>query len=218
MAASWWKYGLCVFGGLGVGYAVGVKITKDRAEKEKEQEIADIREIYRNDRKAKAPKKQESNSVSEQPEIQTKTSIQMEKLSKKKDKAMQAANKYSKTFDDEHKPGLEEEPDDEELDEEKKDWKDYIHLVDEFPDDSSYREDTLKYYADGVLAYESPGGRVADEDIPHLIGEDNLRLLERDECNMIKIQNELYHINYTVIFCYESWAEVVEEEPYKELL
>lgn len=214
MAASWWKYGLCVFGGLGVGYAVGVKLTKDKAEAEIEEKIADIREIYRNDRKAKAPaKKKEAEPVSARPEVTTKTSIQMERLSEKKDKADEASNRYSKSFKPDKKPGTEEE--EEETDEEKKDWKDYIHLVDEFTDDSPYRSEVLKYYADGVLAYEGTGGRVEDKDIPHLIGEDNLKLLEQDDCNSICVRNDLFQINYTVIFCYEEWAQVVEEEPYK---
>lgn len=214
-AKKWLSYGLCIFSGLGVGYLVGVKLTKDKAEEEYEQKIEDIREIYRNDRKASAPKKKEAKEQpSERPEVTTKTSIQMEKLSEKKEKAEEAANRYSKSFKPAQKPGLPpEEPDDD--DEEEKDWSDYIHLVDEFPEDSPYRSETLKYYADGVLAYQVPGNRVEDKEIPHLIGEENLKLLEQDDCNEIKVRNDLYQINYTVIFCYEEWAQVVEEEPYK---
>lgn len=212
---NWWKYGLCVFGGLGVGYIVGVKLTKDKADVELEEKIADIREIYRNDRKAKTPKKKEEEKApADRPEVTTKTSIQMERLSQKKEKAEEASNRYSKSFKPDKKPGVVEEPEDED-DDESKDWKDYIHLVDEFPDDSPYRGEVLKYYADGVLAYEGTGGKVEDKDIPHLIGEDNLKLLEQDDCNVIYVRNDLFQINYTVIFCYEEWAQVVEEEPYK---
>ena len=216
MAANWWKYGLCVFGGLGVGYAVGVKLTKDKAEEEYKQKIDGIREMYRNDRKAAASKKKKTEEQpSDRPEITTKTSIQMERLSEKKEKAQEASNRYSKSFKSDKKPGITEKQDDEEIDDEKKDWKDYIHLVDEFTDDSPYRSEVLKYYADGVLAYESTGGRVEDKDISHLVGEDNLKLLEQDDCNSICVRNDLFQINYTVIFCYEEWAQVKEEEPYK---
>lgn len=214
-AKTWFGYGMCIFGGLGIGYLVGVKLTKDKAEEEYEQKIEDIREIYRNDRKASAPKKKGPEvKPSERPEITTKTSIQMERLSEKKEKAEEAANRYSKSFKPASKPGLPpEEPDDDE--EEEKDWADYIHLVDEFPDDSPYRNEVLKYYADGVLAYQVQGSRIEDKEIPHLVGEENLKLLEQDDCNVIYVRNDLYKINYTVIFCYEEWAKVVEEEPYK---
>ena len=96
MAAKWWKYGLCIFGGLGVGYAVGVKITKNKAEEELDQKIQDIREIYRNNRKASKPVKKEEKI--EKPEIQAKTSIDIQKLSEKKEQAEEATNRYSKAF------------------------------------------------------------------------------------------------------------------------
>lgn len=218
MAANkWLGYGLCIFGGLGVGYLVGVKLTKDKAEEEYEQKIEDIREIYRNDRKANAPKKKEPEKTpaADAPEVTTKTSIQMEKLSQKKEKAEEAANRYSKAFKPDKKPGLPpEEPDDDD-EEEEKDWSDYIHVVDEFSEDSPYRNETLKYYADGVLAYQVQGSRIDDKEIPHLIGEENLKLLEQEDCNVIYVRNDLYQINYTVIFCYEEWAQVAAEEPYK---
>lgn len=216
MAANWWKYGLCVFGGLGVGYAVGVKITKNRAEEETEQKIADIREIYRNDRRAKAPKKEEKPKM-EQPEITTKTSIDTEKLSDRRNKAEQAEKHYGQAFKPSEKPDItervsseEEEPN--ELDE---NWNDYIHVVSEIPDDSTYRQEVLCYYMDGVLAYQISAKKVPDEDIPHLIGEDTLKLLEEDGCNQIYVRNDLYHIDYTIIFRYDEWTKVVEEEPYK---
>lgn len=216
-AKTWLGYGLCIFGGLGVGYLVGVKLTKDKSEEEYEQKIEDIREMYRNDRKAAAvsKKKKTEEQPSDRPEVTTKTSIQMEKLSKKKEMAEEAANRYSKSFRPDKKPGLPpEEPDDDD-DEEEKDWSDYIHVVDEFPEDSPYRSETLKYYADGVLAYQVQGKRVEDKEIPHLVGEENLKLLEQDDCNVIYVRNDLYQINYTVIFCYEEWSQVTEEEPYK---
>ena len=110
MAANWWKYGLCVFGGLGIGYAVGVKITRNKAEEEMEQKISDIREIYRNDRRSAKPEKpKKEEKEPEKPEIQTKTSIDIQRLSQKKERAEEAANKYSKAFKPETKPGTEEE-------------------------------------------------------------------------------------------------------------
>lgn len=215
MAKNWWKYGLCVFGGLGVGYIVGVKITKDKAETEYNQKIDDIREVYRNERKAKAPKKKPEVEM-DRPDVTTKTSIQMEKLSEKKDKADKAFNalkKYSGSYD-EPKKESEEKPDEEKAE----NWEDYIHIVDEFPEDSDYRSEILDYYSDGVLAYDVTGQKISDEDISHLVGEEALKRLEEDSCNEVFVANDLYRINYTIIFRYQEYAEVREEEPYKSSL
>lgn len=213
MAKNWWKYGLCVFGGLGVGYMVGVKITKDKAESEYDQKIEDIREVYRNSRKTKAPKKKPDVEM-ERPEVTTKTSIQMEKLSEKKDKAEKATKRYSGNYD-EPKEEPEETPEEEEKAE---NWADYIHIVDEFQEDSDYRSEVLDYYSDGVLAYDVTGQKITDEDIPHLVGEEALKRLEADDCNEVFVANDLYRINYTIIFRYQEYAEVLEEEPYKASL
>lgn len=216
MAASWWKYGLCVFGGLGIGYAVGVKITKNRTEEETEQKIADIREIYRNDRRAKAPKKEDKKET-EAPEVATKTSIDTEKLSERRNKAEQAVQRYGKASNIEEKPNIikrvsseTEEPDDVD-----KDWNSYIHVVSEFPEDSTNRQEVLRYYMDGVLAYSVSGERLTDKEIEQRIGEETLKLLEEDNCNEIRVRNDLYGIDYTIIFSYDEWAKVIEEEPYK---
>lgn len=209
MAKNWWKYGLCIFGGLGVGYLAGVKLTKDKAEAEYEQKIDDIREVYRNGRKAKTPKKKDVEM--ERPEVSTKTSIQMEKLSEKKEKADKAAKRYSGNFEEPKEQPKEAKEDDE-------DWSDYIHIVDEFHEDSDYGTEVLDYYSDGVLAYDTTGQKISDEDIQHLVGEGALRRLEADDCNEVFVVNDLYRINYTIIFRYQEYAEVLEEEPYKASL
>lgn len=222
MAANWWKYGLCVFGGLGVGYAVGVKITRNKAEEEIEQKITDIREIYRNDRKASKPvSKKKEEPKAEKPEIQTKTSIDIQKLSEKKERAEEAANKYSKAFKADPKPGTEETESAEDSQEEssEQEWLDYIHVVKEFPEDCDYRDETLNYYADGVVTRSPSDQRLTDEEAFHLIGgNETLRLLDEDDCNEVLVMNDLYRIKYTIIFRYQEWAEVVEEEPYKATL
>ena len=220
-AKNWWKYGLCVFGGLGIGYAFGVKITKNKAEEELDQKITDIREIYRNDRKASKPlKKKEAEVKTEKPEIQTKTSIDIKKLSEKKERADEAENRYSKAFKADPKPGTESEEDAaEEESAESKNWQDYIHVVDEFPEDCDYQDETLNYYADGVLTRSPSDQRLTDEEAFHLVGgNETLRLLDEDDCNEVFVMNDLYRIKYTIIFRYQEWAEVVEEEPYKATL
>ena len=221
MAANWWKYGLCVFGGLGVGYIVGVKITENKAEEEYEQKISDIREIYRNDRRAKAPKK-EKEPEPEKPEITTKTSIQMEKLSEKKNKAEQAMGTYSKPFKPDSKPGTDEE-DIPETPAPKPGpgikLPEHIHLVEDFPDDNEYPVEVLKYHSDGILSRSVNGSMVDDEDIPEMIGNpDVLKLLDEEECNQIKIVNDTWGLNYTIIFVYEPWSKIEEEEPYRKQL
>lgn len=219
MAASWWKYGLCVFGGLGVGYAVGVKITKNKAEEELEQKITDIRDIYRNDRKTSKPVKKKEEPT-EKPEIQTKTSIDIQKLSEKKERAEEAANKYSKAFKPDPKPGTEEDTAEEPGEEnDEGNWMDYIHVVQEFPEDCDYRDEILNYYADGVVTRSPSDQRLTDEECFHLIGgNETLRLLDEDDCNQVYVMNDLYRIKYTIIFRYQEWAEVVKEEPYKATL
>ena len=51
MSGNWWKFGLAALGGAGVGYAVGVKLTRDKAQKERDADIESIRELYRESRK-----------------------------------------------------------------------------------------------------------------------------------------------------------------------
>lgn len=215
MAASWWKYGLCIFGGLGVGYIVGVKLTKDKAEKEYESKIDDIREIYRNDRRANAPKKNEEKKTDNQPEMTTKTSIQMEKLSQKREKADNVLKTYGKAFEENKRPDSDASEEVEETEEPKDNWSDYVHIVDEFPEDTDYRDEVLDYYSDGVLAYDITGQRIPDNEVKHYVGEKALQLLEADDCNEVLVMNDLYRINYTIIFRYQEYAQVLEEEPYK---
>ena len=212
MAKNWWKFGLCIFAGLGIGYVAGVKTTRDRAEKEKEQAIESIREIYRSDRKAKHSKKEQK--APERVEPSTKTSIQMEQLSKRKERADEAMKRYSGM-----PPALEDEPEDEDDDNRIADDPDYIHVVDEFPEDDGYADEVLAYYQDGVLAYAVSGMRIPDNEVAVLVGEKNLKKLEDDaDCNQIYVVNNLYQKHYTVIFRYEEWAQVVKEEPYKAKL
>ena len=211
MAANWWKYGLCIFGGLGIGYVAGVRLTRSKADEYADQRIADIREMYRNERKAEK-KEQPKEEESQKPEITTKTSIQTERLSEKKARAEEAENRYSKAFKSDPKPDIVNK---DSQDDDIEDWSQYIHLVDEFPEDSTYQEETLKYYADGVVTYSVSNKKMDDDDIAHRIGEENLKLLDSDDCNEIHIRNDLYGIDYTIIFVYEEWAEVVGEEPYK---
>ena len=48
--------------------------------------------------------------------------------------------------------------------------------------------------------------------------EEALKRLEADDCNEVLVANDLYRINYTIIFRYQEYAEVLEEEPYKASL
>lgn len=216
MAAKWLKYGLCIFGGLGIGYVVGVKITKNKAEEEIDQKIRDIREIYRNERKASKPVKKKEEVV-DKPDLQAKTSIDIQRLSEKKERAEEAMNKYSKAFKPEPKENQESEDKDEKSDDD--DWLDHIHIVDEFPEDCEYRGEVLNYYSDGVVTRSPSDQRLTDEECFHLIGgNETLRRLDEEDCNQVLVLNDIYEIKYTVIYRYQEWAKVVEEEPYKATL
>lgn len=214
MASNWWKYGICVFGGLGIGYAVGVKITKNRTEEDIEQKISNIREMYRNDRRAKVSKKEVKADAKQPPEMSAKTSIDTERLSERRDKALQAEKQYGKAFKPSEKPESKRVVVEEEQ-KEPDDWNDYIHVVSEIPEDSTYTQEVLRYYIDGILAYSVSGKKLTDEEIKHRIGEDTLKLLEEDTCNELFVRNDLYGIDYTIIFSYDKWSEVTKEEPYK---
>ena len=217
MAASWWKYGLCIFGGLGVGFAVGVRTAKNKAEKEKEEEIAEIREIYRNDRKAKAPKEKQKPEA-EKPEVITKTSINMEKLSEKKKNATEALRRYSGKPEEPEAPAAEEEKE-EEPEKQSNNMKDYIHVSKEEPEDCDYQEEILNYYSDGVVTRYPSDMRLDDNEITNLIGgEETLKLLDDDDCNQVYVVNDLYHLKYIIIFQYPTWAQKTDEEPYKKEL
>lgn len=214
--ANWWKYGLCVFGGLGVGYAVGVRLTKDRAEAEVERKIADIREIYRNDRKTTSAKKKpaaETQPKIDELDITSKTSIDMALLSEKRAQAAQARNKYSEAFKDKDKPVVKS---DEEIDKEmEEDWSSLIQVVPKIPDDSPNRKETLKYYQDGIVAYAVNGAALNDQEIKERIGEEALRLFDHGGYNQVYVQNNALGIDYTILFDYNEYAQVIAEEPYK---
>ena len=214
LMAAWWKYGLCGFAGLGVGYLVGVRVTRNKTEEEYEQKIEDIREIYRSDRKKDKPAKKKQEEEPEKNEIVTRTSIDMEKLSERKERAEEALNRYSKAApkadDSEEKSALDEMIDDAEH------LPDYIHIVDEIPEDNGYRTEVLKYHSDGVLCYAVKGSMVDEQDIPEMIGDAKvLKRLDADDCNQLYIVNDQWGLNYTIVFVYEPWSMVVKEEPYK---
>lgn len=203
MSGNWWKFGLAALGGAGVGYAVGVKLTRDKAQKERDADIESIRELYRESRK-KALRKDEPKKKQKQ-EIENKTSLQVTKLSEKKDEARDAAKVYHKSLD-----GLEDQKKEVPLE------KDYLHIVDDVPDNTDFTTQQLTYFAgDSTLAYTISGGRVPEDDIDSMVGVENIQKFELDDVYDMYIQNDLRRTYYVIQYDPRKYLDIVKEEPYK---
>lgn len=204
--------GLCIFAaGALAGAAVAARAVRDKYQQEAEEEIAEMREYYRELRKnAKAPdedkmveeentkEEKEENDKNEYDEIVKGYTNYTQYLSK-------AAAKY---FDTETKENKKEEK------EERTNYEPFIIDVEEFGEDPTYDTATLTYYKDKVLTND------LDDVIDYSVaGEENLKIFdEHPDCKAIYVRDDIYMVDYEILrdpYQYDEYEDFPDKKPHQ---
>lgn len=167
--------GLCIFAaGALVGATVAAKAVRERYHQEAEEEIAEMREYYRE----KMEKTEEPEQVTEEEKEETEN----EYKEIVKEKGYTNYTQYNDTKPEEKIDDVEDE------------WEPCIIDVEEFGEDPSYDTATLTYFKDGVLADEVD--EVMD---PKIVGEENLKIFDEFGARAIYVRNEEHMIDFEII-------------------
>lgn len=204
--------GLCIFAaGALAGAAVAVRAVRDKYQQEAEEEIAEMRDYYRELRKnAKTPdedkmieeenkkEEKEENTKNEYDEIVKGYTNYTQYLSK-------AAAKY---FDTETKENKKEEK------EERTNYEPFIIDAEEFGEDPSYDTTTLTYYKDKVLTND------LDDVIDYSVaGEENLKIFdEHPDCKAIYVRDDIYMVDYEILrdpYQYDEYDDFPDKKPHQ---
>lgn len=204
--------GLCIFAaGALAGAAVAARAIRDKYQQEAEEEIAEMRDYYRELRKnAKTPdedkiveeenikEEKEENDKNEYDEIVKGYTNYTQYLSK-------AAAKY---FDTETKENKKEEK------EERTNYEPFIIDIEEFGEDPTYDTATLTYYKDKVLTND------LDDVIDYSVaGEENLKIFdEHPDCKAIYVRDDIYMVDYEIIrdpYQYDEYDDFPDKKPHQ---
>lgn len=204
--------GLCIFAaGALAGAAVAARVVREKYQQEAEEEIAEMRDYYRELRKnAKASnedtiveeenikEEKEENDKNEYDEIVKNYTNYTQYLSK-------AAAKY---FDTETKENEKEEK------EERTNYEPFIIDVEEFGEDPTYDTATLTYYKDKVLTND------LDDVIDYSVaGEENLKIFdEHPDCKAIYVRDDIYMVDYEIIrdpYQYDEYDDFPDKKPHQ---
>jgi hypothetical protein len=202
--------GLCIFAaGALAGAAVAARVVREKYQQEAEEEIAEMRDYYRELRKnAKTPNEdaiveeekevKEENDKNEYDEIVKGYTNYTQYLSK-------AAAKY---FDTETKENKKEEK------EERTNYEPFIIDVEEFGEDPTYDTATLTYYKDKVLTND------LDDVIDYSVaGEENLKIFdEHPDCKAIYVRDDIYMVDYEIIrdpYQYDEYDDFPDKKPHQ---
>lgn len=201
--------GLCIFAaGALAGAAVAARAVRDKYQQEAEEEIAEMREYYRELRKENVEKypvqneeaeaEKEENTKNEYDEIVKGYTNYTQYLSK-------AAAKY---FDTETKENKKEEK------EERTNYEPFIIDVEEFGEDPTYDTATLTYYKDKVLTND------LDDVIDYSVaGEENLKIFdEHPDCKAIYVRDDIYMVDYEIIrdpYQYDEYDDFPDKKPHQ---
>lgn len=204
--------GLCIFAaGALAGAAVAARAIRDKYQQEAEEEIAEMRDYYRELRKnAKTPdedkiveeenikEEKEENDKNEYDEIVKGYTNYTQYLSK-------AASKY---FDTETKENKKEEK------EERTNYEPFIIDVEEFGEDPTYDTATLTYYKDKVLTND------LDDVIDYSVaGEENLKIFdEHPDCKAIYVRDDIYMVDYEILrdpYQYDEYDDFPDKKPHQ---
>lgn len=201
--------GLCIFAaGALAGAAVAARAVRDKYQQEAEEEIAEMRDYYRELRKENVEKypvqneeaeaEKEENTKNEYDEIVKNYTNYTQYLSK-------AAAKY---FDTETKENKKEEK------EERTNYEPFIIDVEEFGEDPTYDTATLTYYKDKVLTND------LDDVIDYSVaGEENLKIFdEHPDCKAIYVRDDIYMVDYEIIrdpYQYDEYDDFPDKKPHQ---
>lgn len=201
--------GLCIFAaGALAGAAVAARAVRDKYQQEAEEEIAEMRDYYRELRKENVEKypvqneeaeaEKEENTKDEYDEIVKGYTNYTQYLSK-------AAAKY---FDTETKENKKEEK------EERTNYEPFIIDVEEFGEDPTYDTATLTYYKDKVLTND------LDDVIDYSVaGEENLKIFdEHPDCKAIYVRDDIYMVDYEILkdpYQYDEYDDFPDKKPHQ---
>lgn len=171
--------GLCIFGaGALVGAVVAAKAVRERYQQEAEEEIAEMREYYR-EKEQKRREAEENEAV-----VEVKEETESEYKEIVKEKGYTNYTQYNDTESENNK--IDDDVEDE--------WAPCIIDVEEFGEDPSYDTATLTYFKDGVLADEVD--EVMD---PKMVGEENLKIFDEFGARSIYVRNDEHMIDFEII-------------------
>lgn len=196
--------GLCIFAaGALAGAAVAARVVRDKYQQEAEEEIAEMRDYYRELRKnAKTPdedKMVEEENTKEEKEENDKNEY---------DEIVKGYTNYTQYNDIETKENKKEEK------EERTNYEPFIIDVEEFGEDPTYDTATLTYYKDKVLTND------LDDVIDYSVaGEENLKIFdEHPDCKAIYVRDDIYMVDYEIIrdpYQYDEYDDFPDKKPHQ---
>lgn len=193
--------GLCIFAaGALAGAAVAARAVRDKYQQEAEEEIAEMRDYYRELRKENVEKYPVQNEEAEaEKEENTKDEY---------NKIVKDYTNYTQYNDTETKENKKEEK------EERTNYEPFIIDVEEFGEDPTYDTATLTYYKDKVLTND------LDDVIDYSVaGEENLKIFdEHPDCKVIYVRDDIYMVDYEIIrdpYQYDEYDDFPDKKPHQ---
>lgn len=201
--------GLCIFAaGALAGAAVAARVVRDKYQQEAEEEIAEMRDYYRELRKENVEKYPVQNEEAEA-EKEESTKNEYDEIVKGYTNYTQYLSKAAaKYFDTETKENKKEEK------EERTNYEPFIIDVEEFGEDPTYDTATLTYYKDKVLTND------LDDVIDYSVaGEENLKIFdEHPDCKAIYVRDDIYMVDYEIIrdpYQYDEYDDFPDKKPHQ---
>lgn len=199
--------GLCIFAaGALAGAAVTARIVREKYQQEAEEEIAEMRDYYRELRKnAKTP---DENIMLEEDENNKEDKEVKEDSKNEYDEIVKNYTNYTQYNDTETKENKKEEK------EERTNYEPFIIDAEEFGEDPSYDTTTLTYYKDKVLTND------LDDVIDYSVaGEENLKIFdEYPDCKAIYVRDDIYMVDYEIIrdpYQYDEYDDFPDKKPHQ---
>lgn len=193
--------GLCIFAaGALAGAAVAARAVRDKYQQEAKEEIAEMREYYRELRKENVEKYPVQNEEAE--------SEKEENTKDEYDEIVKGYTNYTQYNDTETKENKKEEK------EERTNYEPFIIDVEEFGEDPTYDTATLTYYKDKVLTND------LDDVIDYSVaGEENLKIFdEHPDCKAIYVRDDIYMVDYEIIrdpYQYDEYDDFPDKKPHQ---
>lgn len=200
--------GLCIFAaGALAGAAVAARMVRDKYQQEAEEEIAEMRDYYRELRKnAKTP--DEDKMLEEDENGKEEKEVKEENTKNEYNKIVENYTNYTQYNDTETKENKKEEK------EERTDYEPFIISAEEFGEDPGYDTATLTYYKDKVLTDD------LDDVIDYSVaGEENLKIFdEYPDCKAIYVRDDIYMVDYEIIrdpYQYDEYDDFPDKKPHQ---
>lgn len=209
--------GLCIFAaGALAGAAVAARVVRDKYQQEAEEEIAEMRDYYRELRKNAKASNEDTIVEENNKEEKEETEEEIAEMRNEYDEIVKGYTNYTqylskaaaKYFDTETKENKKEEK------EERTDYEPFIISAEEFGEDPGYDTATLTYYKDKVLTDD------LDDVIDYSVaGEENLKIFdEYPDCKAIYVRDDIYMVDYEIIrdpYQYDEYDDFPDKKPHQ---